>query len=146
MSWGWKITFLYLGFVSFMTMLVIGTTTTRFHLVTEDYYQKEQQVDDHFVRVKNTQNLEQPVSIAFQAEAEEIQVSFPEGMEKIEGEILLYRPSNSDLDKSLPLSLKGEQSLGIDAANLLHGVWRIQIKWEGDGQAYFSEKVVVVPK
>lgn len=146
MSWGWKITLLYLGFVSFMTMLVIGTTTTRFHLVTDDYYQQEQLVDDHYIRVKNSQKLKQPVDISFHLEAEEIQISFPNDMENIEGKILCYRPSNSDLDKSIPFSLNEEQTVSIDASKLLHGVWRIQIDWEGDGESYFSEKVVVIPK
>ena len=146
MSWGWKITLLYLGFVSFMTMLVIGTTTTRFHLVTDDYYQQEQLVDDHFIRVKNSQTLEQPVNISYQASHEEIQISFPNDMENIEGKILFYRPSNSDLDMSIPFSLNEEQTINIDASKLLHGVWRIQIDWEGDGESYFSEKVVVIPK
>ncbi|MEM7513433.1 MAG: FixH family protein [Bacteroidota bacterium] len=146
MSWGWKITLLYLGFVSFMTMLVIGTTTTRFHLVTEDYYQKEQLVDDHFIRVKNTEKLAQPVSILYQAEPREIQISFPDEIGKVEGEILCYRPSNSDLDKTFPFSLDEEQTVRLDASNLLHGVWKIQIDWEGDGQSFFSGKVVVIPK
>ncbi len=146
MSWGWKITLLYLGFVSFMTMLVIGTTTTRFHLVTDDYYQQEQLVDDHFIRVKNSQTLEQPVNISYQASHGAIQIAFPNEIENIEGEILCYRPSNSDLDKSIPFSLNEEQTISIDASKLLHGVWRIQIDWEGDGESYFSEKVVVIPK
>ncbi|MEM6764943.1 MAG: FixH family protein [Bacteroidota bacterium] len=145
MSWGWKIALLYIGFVVMMLALVFGTTTTRFHLVTEDYYQREKVVDDHFIRVKNAEQLATPVVISYLSEAEEISLVFPAHMKTVKGTILCYRPSNSDLDQTIELKVDSQNEVRLDGSKLQHGVWRIQVNWEGDTTSFFSEQVLVIP-
>ena len=46
MSWGYKIMFLYLGFVAMILTLVVMSMQQDIHLVSENYYEKEQNFVD----------------------------------------------------------------------------------------------------
>ena len=142
MSWGWKITALYLGFVLMMSTLVYLCTQQDILLVTDNYYEKDLQYDNHILRRQNTAQLEEDVTISYKPVNHQITIQFPKGFETIDGRILFYRPSKVGLDFSLPIEVNEENIVQIHTERLLEGHWRIKINWEGDGQIFYKETIV----
>lgn len=143
MSWGYRILLLYLGFVALIVTLVFASTQQEFQLEVKDYYGKEKEVNDHLQRVNNSRNLQQQVQISYDAGARGINIRFPEAMEGISGQVQLFRPSDSRLDRFVTLSA-GDRQL-IPADDMLHGLWRVRINWSAGGVNYYDEAPLNLP-
>ncbi len=68
-------------------------------------------------------------------------INFPPGLtpDKIEGNMMLYRPSNKKQDFSIPIELKGMQVI-IPASLLEAGRWNIIIDWSYENEKYYFKK------
>ncbi|MEL6631619.1 MAG: FixH family protein [Bacteroidota bacterium] len=143
MKWSYKITLLYLGFVALILTLVIGSTKQKVHMVTESYYQEEIAHDAMMERIQNTRKLTIAPSITYAHDAQELQLFIPNS-DNLEGEILLYRPNDSEADQEIPLTPTGEKPQSIDVASLARGLWRIQVTWETADTPYYWEKAIVL--
>jgi hypothetical protein len=143
MSWGYRITILTLGFVGFMTFLVISAFRQNFDLVTEDYYGKELQFQTQIEKQKNYQQLKESIQCILN-EAD-LMIKFPADFsnKKMEGEITLFRPSDASKDLKVKIaSLNGVQI--IDRKQLIPGLYRIQIDYESEGKAYYFEEDIMI--
>ena len=54
MSWGWKITLLYGGFVTMMVTLVVLSSQQDIPLVRDDYYEHDLKYNEHLTRMGNS--------------------------------------------------------------------------------------------
>lgn len=98
MSWGYRITILTLGFVCFMTFLVISAFRQDFDLVTEDYYAKELQFQNQIEKQSNQMQLKDSLSCI--VSDNNVIIKFPDELiqNNITGEVLFFRPSDADKD------------------------------------------------
>ncbi len=144
MSWGYKITFLYLGFVVMILTMVVMSIRQDIDLVTENYYEKEQ---DYIVQVQSSLNsatLEVPLQMDYQAKDKMLQLQFPKDFAAIEGMIQFYRPSNADKDFQLDIEVDSSYLQQINLEELMTGLWKVKVNWSADGKTFFDEKQVIV--
>ena len=104
-------------------------------LVTEDYYQQEQEVDGK--REREIAALKLNDKVVIKTNNEGVEITFPKDLDfqNISGKIFLYRPSNQDLDFDIPISLSSSNLL-IPNTNLVDGRWDIAVEWEYNNRSY----------
>lgn len=112
-------------------------------LVTEDYYQKEVNVDSDYNKQANARKLANPLQILETGEG--ITIRFPSDFDfkQISGTIFLYRPSNQKLDFEIPISLSSSNLL-IPKQSLVDGRWNISIDWKYQGEVYLNKKNITL--
>lgn len=112
-------------------------------LVTEDYYQKEVNVDSDYNKQANARKLANPLQISETGEG--ITIRFPNDFDfkQISGTIFLYRPSNQKLDFEIPISLSSSNLL-IPKQSLVDGRWNISIDWKYQGEVYLNKKNITL--
>ena len=141
-SWGTAIVMAIMSFMTFILYLVITMTTDRnfnHDLVTEEYYKQELTFQDKLNRETNAHNLLTNIELSIKEDG--VILKFPENLEvsKIKGSILLYRPSNKEMDFNIPVALSAHQML-IPAKHLEEGRWNIEIDWSYLGESYYFKK------
>ncbi len=144
MNWGYKILFLYTGFIAGILFLVYKCTQENIDLVTPDYYERELKFQDQIDRSGNIEKSGYSLTISYNESSDCIDIMYPPMKEdKIKGEILFFKPDNSKLDFTVPVQpLNGKQSIPVD--KLVKGYWKIQTTWEaGTTPLYQEEKVYI---
>ena len=63
LSWGYKITLVYIAFVAGMGFLVFKASSQKFDLVTKDYYEQELKYQQVIDQAANSSRLSEPVTI-----------------------------------------------------------------------------------
>jgi len=103
MNWGWKIVVLYSGFVVMTLGMVFYFIGDKVDLVADDYYKQEIAYQNQIDKMSNSQALEQPLEIDLDRETLTAKIRFPmeHASAGLRGTVQLYRPANSDEDKSL---------------------------------------------
>ena len=144
-NWGTGITLVMISFIGFILYMVITMSTDKnysYDLVTEEYYAKEMVYQTEIDAEKNLNSLEE--KITGQKTADGWLLSFPSELtnENIQGNLLLYRPPNQQLDFTLPLVLTGSQLL-IPAQHLIDGRWNITIDFKYKDKDYLYKKSIV---
>lgn len=144
MSWGWKITFTFIGFIGLMAYLVIGSFQQNIDLVSEDYYEHELNYQDRIDHKVNASNLENNLQI--KQENKRLAVGFPavHQLDKISGEIKLYRPSNAGLDKTISIEPNEDGWQFLDKKDLVGGLYKVQVHWSDGTQKYYKEEKVMI--
>lgn len=146
MNWGWKIVFLYSGFVVMTLGMVFYFMREKVDLVAEDYYKQEIAYQDQIDKMSNSQNMDQPLSIELDQQASSAIIRFP--MEHValglKGNVELYRPANSAEDRNFAIltDSTGVQVISIDGYS--RGLWRIKVFWNSGGKEYYSEKTLTL--
>ncbi|UJH90840.1 FixH family protein [Antarcticibacterium sp. 1MA-6-2] len=141
-SWGTAIVLAIISFMTFILYLVISMTTDKnfnHDLVTEEYYKQELSFQGKLDRETNSLNLLSNIKAS--VENEGVVIYFPENLnyEDVKGSIFLYRPSDKELDFTIPIELTAHQVL-IPAKFLKEGRWNIEIDWSYLGESYYFKK------
>ncbi|TAE47239.1 MAG: hypothetical protein EAZ89_18455 [Bacteroidetes bacterium] len=145
MNWGYKIAALYTAFVLMILVLVFAASRQSYNLVTKDYYAEEIRYGERMEEIRNAQALTNPVKISYEGDLRQVSVSFPEEMRTPKGEIVMYRPSDERADKRFDLAPDAATGIQqVETGSLSRGLWRVQLRWEADGKAYFQEQVLVL--
>ena len=144
MSWGYRITILTLGFVFFMTFLVISAFRQNFDLVTEDYYGRELQFEAQIEKQKNQQGLKD--SLTCVVSENNVIIKYPEEFrgKDIRGEILFFRPSDAkkDVKRAIVSASNGIQVLTGDLFS--KGMYKAQLDYVVEGKKYYYEKSIMI--
>lgn len=143
MNWGKKIALVYTVFAVSMISVAVYCSRMDINLVTPEYYAAELAYESHITKVKNAGELAEPLQISYESGEKSILLSFPSGMTDIRGEVKLYRPSNSRLDKDIPIAVSNLQQQ-IAANDLQSGLWRVKVEWETSDGTYFQEKSIFI--
>lgn len=139
MSWGWKITLLYGGFVTMMVTLVILSSQQDIPLVRDDYYEHDLKYNEHLIRMANSQKLTKNVGVNYDESNEKITLQFPEEMTSLSGDILVFRPSQEGIDFTLPIEQLTNNTLTFGTSEMLKGKWKLKINWENESKTYYKE-------
>lgn len=138
-NWGHGIALAYTIFACSLLAVVLKTTQYDHSLVTEKYYQKDLEYQQHYEKLANSQTLEQPIKVWKDKKAKALSIQFPEGFERIEGEVTFFRPVNKEEDFSVPFELSGENLLEYNTEKLHPGLWTIKIDWQSGNTPYYQE-------
>lgn len=144
MSWGFRITILYLSFVALIVTLVVMCYGQKVELVSKDYYKQELQYQDRIDAINNanaaTHTINHSVDgsmITLTAGPEFMQAGF-------KGTVNFFRPSDSskDFNTELKLDATGKQVIAGD--KLEKGLYKMQLSWQSGGKNYFKEQVITI--
>ena len=140
-KWGIGIFALFGGFVLFILICVAFASMQSFDLVESDYYQKgidyQQQID----RLNRTAASGETPTIGYDGTANAIVVAFQSTLilKKALGTVTLFRPSNAQWDRTIPLSLSSDGRQVILADSLAKGRWRVKVDWSVGDTSYYAE-------
>jgi len=142
--WGHGVGILYLTFVVSMLFLVYKTTQENFGLVTDDYYKEAIQYQSKIDKQRNSAALAKKLTIDWMQNESKVRISFPENLQGVSGEILLYRPSDSGQDLKFQVQPDSANEQEVSFASLKKGLWRVQVEWKSGITEYFDEKLLLI--
>jgi len=140
-NWGTGIFLAYSAFVIFMLSLVYMSTQQKLDLVTENYYSKGVDFQSQINEQSNVAGLTEKPTIK-QLENGTIQLQFPTSEKNVQGQIAFFRPSDKDLDFTVPIKLQTENSQ-IITQKIEQGLWRVKLSWSEKGKKFYQETVLV---
>ena len=145
LNWGTKLGIMASIYVVGVLIFVGFSTTQKINLVSKDYYPKEIRYQEQIVKIKNAQELKEPVQII--NEAGSIQIRFPEGMQSdVNGDIVLYRPADYELDLKYKIALNDNGTHVLNTEKLLKGRYTVQIDWVHKDVPYYKEEAIYLNK
>lgn len=139
--WPWAIGLVMVSVLAGVIAFSVRSIRSGVDLVAPDYYAQEIR---HQSRIEATQRaLALGTNAVVAWEAGQLLVSIA-GAAGATGTVTFYRPSDSTLDRQLPLALdgSGRQSSPVTLAS---GLWRIRAAWYQAGQEYYLEHAIVAP-
>ncbi len=133
---------LFIGFILFFVIKISTDKKYDYDLVTEEYYKKEMVYQKEIDDEENSNTLSGSIS-GEKTEAGWV-LTFPENLDysKITGTVILYRPSNKNLDFEMPLRLS-DQNLLIPDEQLVTGRWNTIVQWSYNGKDYLYKNEIV---
>jgi predicted small secreted protein len=145
MNWGTKLGIMASIYVIGVLIFVGFSTTQKINLVSKDYYPTGVKHQDKIDKIRNAQQLETPVSI--KQTGESIEISFPSEMKSgIEGDIIVYRPADYDLDLKYKLAVNDGGIHTLKTDQLLQGRYTIKIDWVHNNIPYYKEEAIYLSK
>ena len=142
--WGHGIVAVYATFALATLSFVAFTMTQKVELVANDYYSQEIGYEQQINRVRQTKELAIQVTCELSADGKFIQLQWPPKSGAMHGTIMLYRPSDSALDRELELAPDTVGMQRLPTAKLTPGMWRIKVTWSLAGRDFYNEFTVKV--
>lgn len=141
-SWGYRISFLYIGFALFIIFMVWRSFGHPVELVADDYYSRELLYNDQMEKTERLRQLGQ--DLKWRIVDGDVLIHFPGLAES--GTLSFQRPSDESMDVIITLdSTRTDSVLTLAGSSFLKGMYRLRADWTMAGQGYYSEKVVVIP-
>lgn len=143
-NWG---TGILITIIVFM-MITLGTVFTfmneKVDLVTDNYYEKELKYQRQIDKLNRTHDMGMQVDI--QLSNTVIILTFPDSINagKINGNIFLYRPSDSKYDSKLPVKVNENGQMILSTDKLIKGFWKVKVEWSIDNDSFFSENSLII--
>lgn len=145
MSWGVKITLLYVGFIAMILGFVAKAMSEHVDLVAEDYYQKELQFEEQITKDKAARNLGASPSVIIVGD--NVEITFPDTITQspITGQATFYRPSDSSKDMVVALNLGSTGKQVIPRSQFITGIYQVKLNWADTEQEYYHEVQLYFP-
>ena len=141
LSWGYRILFIYLAFVSGIIFLVFKASGERYDMVTDNYYEQELKYQEVIDQKSRVAALSAPLSITHAND--QLRIGFPPELKGIQlkGQVFLYRPSDekSDIKKSFVTS-NGQFNMVLPSHP--SGMYELKLSWEDDSQQFYYEQKI----
>lgn len=143
MSWGKKITILYLSFVMLIVTMVSLCFGQKVELESKDYYAQELKFQDRIDAVSNEKNL--PSTITHVLNKSDLTLTADSSVigKDFSGSINFFRPSDSSKDLKLDMKFMNDQQV-VNTSQLIRGVYKMQLSWLSNGKSYFREEVIFI--
>jgi len=144
MNWGYKITFLYLGFVALILVLVFTSMRNKEDLVAKDYYLQELKYQERMNEMKNANEMEE--AIAYTVSGKQVILEYPVSFlgGDFNGEISFYRPSNASMDFKVEMMPGENRVQQVGPGKFSRGMYRMRFLWQMEGKKYFKEEIIFI--
>ncbi|GAB7088580.1 FixH family protein [Marinifilum fragile] len=145
LNWGTKLGIMASIYVIGVLIFVGFSTTQKINLVSKDYYPTGVKHQDQINKIKNAVQLETPVRI--EQVGDNIEITFPANMKSgVEGDIIVYRPADYDLDLKYKLALNDSGVYILNTNKLLKGRYTIKLDWVHNNIPYYKEEAIYLSK
>lgn len=136
----WGIVGIIIVFLAFNAFLLKTSFSANFHLVDENYYEKEIKYQNRIEQIERTKRLPESV-ILIDKQPEALQIKIPMGWmaKNPTGTIYFYRPSNAEWDRNYHLLVNNNGLQTISLVTLAKGRWKVAVEWMMDDQSYYDE-------
>lgn len=142
-NWGSGIfIFLVIFFISIFAFLYIAFKND-IELVEEDYYPKELQYQQQIDKQDNLMQLGEQIELI--QKAHNLALQFPKSQiqDSIFGQIIIYRPSNSKLDKTMRIKTDSNNVHLINTKALTAGKYVLKVAWSYKQKAFYQEIILI---
>jgi hypothetical protein len=142
MSWGRWIVLSFVLFAVFIGTLVSICVRQDLNLVSGNYYQEELAYQQQIERMENANKLEQQPSMMIVGQ--ELEVKFNGFNNLEEGQVDLFRPSDTRFDRKFVLRNAPGESQLFDVSMMPKGMYHAKMKWSMNGKEYFVEQYITL--
>lgn len=143
MSWSYRITALYLGFVALIVTLVTIASKQKIELESKDYYLQELKYQDKLDAIANAGKLSW--NMDHSVDAKNVTLTIPsEYANSVSGEVYFFCPSNSDNDLKVKMNFDKDGKQVISKTKLKSGAYKLKLSWSALGKNYFKEEVITI--
>ena len=142
-NWGTGILIFLILFLSASAVFIVFAMKQNVNLVHKDYYEKGVDYSEQMkVDARSVQFYD---AVQTHLEEESLVVNFKESLKSSidSGSVLLFRPSDSNLDFSMPFDFS-ENSLRIPKSNLIPGRYILKLNWYSKGLKYEVDKPIYI--
>ena len=143
MNWGKSIVLSFILFAAFIGTLVTVCLRQDISLVSKDYYKEELQYENQLTRLKNVSQLSSKPVIKV-LENKTIQITFDRFNDMENGELRLFRPSDSSKDKKYSIVPTSNATQEFPTTDLTPGMYRAKMQWTMNGKEFFLEEVIFI--
>lgn len=145
-KWGYGIVILYSGFVLFMVSLVLFVTFQKIDLVSPDYYQQDLTHQSRIDATLRAMALSEKLNFTYLPKQHLLSIGFPKEhlLENVTGQIILFRPSDANLDQVINVAPDSSGVQQIKTQPLAKGLWKVSIEWQAFGEKYFFSETVYI--
>lgn len=140
MNWGVRITLVFIAFAGLMAYMVVGSFRENIDLVSDTYYADELVYQQRLEQQQNVLTFHKQLTASV-AENHFV-LRFPVAVRS--GQVQLYRPSDAQSDRQVPLTA-GAAQVQIDAAGLPSGKYILKADWADTERKYYEELTVFKP-
>src|SRR5690554_6474992 len=141
MNWGHGLMLFFVGFVLFMsTLVVICMRQDNIHLVTQNYYEEEIKYQEQIDKIANATDLEYKV-FDYRAESKTVGLNLPPDAV---GTLHLFRPSDARLDRKYDVEIESGKPFAISLSDLMPGYWKMKLTREEGGTKYYLEERITI--
>ncbi|NMB80987.1 MAG: hypothetical protein GYA14_04145 [Ignavibacteria bacterium] len=143
-SWGTKIAATYILFVIGVLVMVFVFMNQDVHLVTDNYYSKELEYQNHIDKINRTNQLEEQLQIINLQSA--VKFIFPKQFDfnTIKGTINFYRPSDPYKDLIVDIAPDSSNTQLVTNEKFSKGIWKVKVDWQVNNNSYYNEKILMV--
>lgn len=145
-SWGYKIMFLYLGFVGIILTLVFSAFSHEIQIVSDDYYEREKYQQDIIDGTFNLKRLNTEPALDLTPEG--LSISLPDelsGGHDKSGELWLYNIMRYQQDYKTNFRNHKEDYFMVPVDKLSSGNFIIKLRWTQDDTPYYFQKRIDLP-
>jgi len=144
--WAVGVTALFGGFVLFMLVCVGISSLQDYQLVEADYYRKGLGYQDRIDGLNRAHALTTDLEITYLSAVQAVIIDFPPAfaVDSIDGEIILYRPSNARWDQRYQIKPDSNRRQVVEVTKLPAGWWRVKVDWSDGRQRYYYETALVL--
>jgi hypothetical protein len=142
MSWGLKITIVYIAFVSLIVSMVIISSSNKSELVAKDYYAQELAYQEKIDAISNEKALSSSINYEINDEYLIISMKPSEIMSDFKGEVFLFRASDASKDLRLDMKFNSKGCFLINKKQLTKGVYKMCISWSSKSNNYYKENLI----
>ena len=143
MNWAWKITFLFVSFVLFMSFMVYKSVSQDFHLVSKEYYEDEIAYQERIDAMAIGNEIKDKVHMDIQDKI--LLITFSESIaEDMNGEIHFYDPVNARKDFLIPIDLDSSLQMAVSFDNKIRKRWKVKIQGLYKSKEVFIEKEIMI--
>jgi hypothetical protein len=143
-SWGYKITALYVSFVVLIVTMVFISMQQNVELESKDYYAQELKYQQRINAVENANRLTK--SIRYEVHGRTVEITYPQEVYKgdFSGEITFFRPSDASKDFKVNMTPSTDGLQSINSSRFERGSYKMQLSWKKDGKQFFKEEVIFI--
>jgi nitrogen fixation protein FixH len=113
-------------------------------LVTDNYYEKTLTYQNQIDEAERSKEIDKEIRLEYSGN--QLKIVLPDSIAKDmnNGEVYFYRPSDSNMDFTIPLRTDKNSELVLDASKIDKGYWKVQMKWLMKEERYSVERTVMV--
>ncbi len=141
-NWGTGILLAILAMMAFVIFLVFKTFDYKINKVSEDYYERGLNHTEQMKRVENAMAYADEFDVIY---TDNCKVKFPSYFvgKDVKGQILFFRPSDFEQDKSFDIILDNQGEQAFDLDHFLKGRYIVKATFELNSKPYYLEKEII---
>jgi hypothetical protein len=143
MNWGNKLVVVFVVFALFMGYMVFRALSTKYDLVSKDYYKDELRYQERIDGVKNAVALD---SVTISQDALAIQIQLPKEHKgyAVKGEVFFYCITDESKDFKLPLQVDSTASQVVMKKQLRKAPYQVKLNWKVGKESFYNEQKLIV--